>query len=280
MQTNKKRIDSGLKSLLGLGLLAVLVGCPDWFTGSSGDEEQETDESGQPELTAGDFPTVVPCNDRDTFPDDTTFLNVISNSTQVIHIHDDYENDENLPAVCGLTEKDNTLESTEVGWDPDEGTDLNVCYIFEENLSSYFVTQETAGNNPGICRSSFGFETGGDTSDSFPRAGIYRLDSCIEEGGNSYRVRIRLVITGSDVNKTLSQAGVADVESLEVFDDDGTEVTTTEQAKEIFTENPDGFNFTIRSNDGATTHLKVSVRVLCVKHQVDACPEPSEACSE
>ena len=273
----KEKPPFDLNTLLALSLLIVLSGCPDWFTGPIGLEGPGTDASGQAELTTGDFPLVVPCNDRDTLPSDITFLAVITNSTQVIHIHDEYERDENLPAVCGLAEKDNTLESAEVGWDPDEGTDLNVCYTFAEALSSYFVTQETAGNNPGICRSSFGFT--GDTQDGFPRAGIYRVDGCIEEGGNSYRVRIRLVITGDDVNKPLTEAGVADMEGLEVFNDAGTEVTTTEQAKELFTDNPDGFDFTIRSNDGAKTHLEVSVRLICVKHQVDACPEPAEPCS-
>ncbi|MBI2981974.1 MAG: hypothetical protein HYY44_06770 [Deltaproteobacteria bacterium] len=199
---------------------------------------------------------MVPCNDRDTFPNDATFLSVITNATKVIHIHDEYRNDDNLSAVCGLAAADNTLESAEVGWNPDEGTDLNICYTFEENLSSYFVS---GTNNPGMCRSSFGFD--GDELPGFPRAGIYRLDSCIEEGGSTYRVRIRLVVSGNDVNKGLAEVGVADVESLEVFDADGLEVTTTEEAKKLL-------------------NMEVNLRMICVKHQTDACPEPNEPCSE
>lgn len=260
--------------LLLPGLLAVLTGCPEFFSDPIGETPSGTDASGHAQLTTGDFPAVVPCRDRDTLPNDTAFLNVITNATQVIHIHDKYVKDENLPAVCGLAEEDNNLESDEVGWDPDEGTDLNICYAFEENLSSYFVS---GTNNPGICRSDFGFQTG-NTFDGFPRAGIYRLDGCIEEGGNSYRFRARLVVKGSDVNKTLSQTGVTDVESLEVFNSKGTEVATTEEAKELFTKNPDGFDVTIRSNDGTKTHLTVGVRVICVLHQVSACPEADDPC--
>ncbi|MBI4374587.1 MAG: hypothetical protein HY542_06895 [Deltaproteobacteria bacterium] len=265
-----------ISNLLTLGLLAVLAGCPEWLSGSlDGGAGAEVTESGQPALTKGDFPGVVPCNDRDTFPEDAAFLSVITNATKVIHIHDDYTNDDKLPAVCGLAAADNTLESAEVGWDPDEGIDLNICYTFEENLSSYFAS---GTNNPGMCRSSFGFD--GDKLDGLPRAGVYRLDSCIEEGGSAYRVRVRLVVSGGDANKSLEDAGIAKVESLELFDADGIEVTTTEEAKKLLTENPNGFDFTVRSGDGAKTHMKVSVRVICVKHQTDACPEPDEPCSE
>src|SRR3990167_9174941 len=80
-------------------VLAVLAGCHEIITS---DDQGDSDDSGQPSLTTGDFPDVSPCSDRDTLSSDTTFLDVVGNAAQVIHIHKEYEDDDNLPAVCGL----------------------------------------------------------------------------------------------------------------------------------------------------------------------------------
>jgi len=244
---------------------------------SSSEEATTTDsgDSGQPTLIAGDFSDVAPCRSRDTLPNDTTFLDVIKNAEQIIHIHDEYQDDDNLPAVCGVSSIDNTLGTGEVGWDPSEGTDVLICYEFGTNISDYW---DSTTNNPGMCRFGFRFETEA-TFDGFPRAGNYRIDSCIEDGGNSYRVRVRIGISGDDVNKTLTQVELDDVEDLEFFDNDGTEVKTAEEAKALFIANPDGFVFTVRSGDGAKTHIEVRPRVICVIKQASACPTPTESCS-
>lgn len=237
-------------------------------------DEGGTDDSGQPTLTDGDFPDDTLCSDRDTLPTDTAFLDVITNATQVIHIHKEYTDDDELPAVCGLSDEDNTLEVTETAWDPSEGNDVEICYTFAEDLLTLFSIE---GTPPGICRSNYEIETE-NTADGFPRAGTYRIDTCIEEGGSSYRVRVRVKVSGTNVNKTLTQAGVTDVTDLGIFDEDGTEVTASDAAKELFTENPGGFTFTVRSGDGATTHLTVTVQVICV-NKTSSCPTPTEACS-
>jgi hypothetical protein len=85
--------------------------------------------------------------------------------------------------------------------------------------------------------------------------------------------------SGEDVNKTFDQAEIEGIDDLEVFDSSGVEVTTTEKAKDAFVENPSGFTFTIRSADGANTHLNIGIKIICITHLEGTCPNPDQGCS-
>jgi hypothetical protein len=231
--------------------------------------------SGQPELTSGDFPSAAPCSDRDTLPKDETFLSIVTNATEVIHIYNEYSDDTKLPAVCGLTAEDNTLTDGEISWDPSFGVNMYACNSFDESLSAFLTS---TGYVPGICRSAFGYSKIDNSTEGFPRGGIYRVDACISDGGeSSYNVRFRIIITGKDVNKTWTKAGIEDTTSLEIFNSSGLKLSTTEETKKLITEHPGGTIFTIRSGGGVNTHLSVVIQVICVT-STEFCPIADYVC--
>lgn len=233
--------------------------------------------SGQPALTGGDFPDATPCSDRDTLPNDETFLSTITKATQVIHVHKEYTDDSKLPAVCGIAAEDNTLQEGETGWDPSLGVNVYACNSFDESLPTFLVS---TGYDPGICRCNFGYNKTDNTTEGFPRGGHYRVDVCISDDEKSYDVRLRFTISGSDANKTWTSADIGEDTSLEIFNSAGFQLSTIEDAKELkelITNDPWGTDFTIRSQQGTITHLFVALQVICVKSQ-ESCPTPDPAC--
>lgn len=251
----------GFFCLMGI----FLAGCG-WFTNPIGTD----DTSGQPAISDGDYPDITPCSDRDTLPSDPTFLSTITDATEVIHIHKEYISDLNLPAVCGLAAADNTLQEGEEGWDPLLGVDVYACDSFDESPSTFL---DSTNYSPGICRTSFGYDKEDTDREGFPRGGDYRFDACINYEGKSYNVRLRANISGDDVDKTWASVGIDQATSLEIFNNDGLQLTTMEEAKTLVTKNPGGTVFTIRSGEGANTHLTIGLQLICVK-SVASCPDP------
>lgn len=240
-------------------------------------ERSSTDDStyGQPDLTSGDFSGVAPCSARNTTPDDATFLSTVTSATEVIHIYNEYSDDTKLPAVCGLAAEDNTLQEGEIGWDPSLGVNVYACNSFDESLSAFL---SSTGYEPGICRSAFGYNKTDNSTEGFPRGGIYRVDACISDGADSsYNVRFRISISGNDVNKTWTKAGIEDTTSLEIFDSSGFKLLTTEETKKLITDHPGGTTFTIRSEEGVNTHLSVVIQVICVE-STEFCATADYAC--
>lgn len=273
----------GMRNYLALvlsGIFVVVAGCDSLFPSSSSSSTTDPgDGSVQPTLTSGDFPDVDPCLNRDTLPNDETFLETLTNAAQIIHIHDEYLDDDNLPGVCGLNDIDNKLESAEAGWDASAEPNVTICYNPGDNISEY-LDEDFEINRPDICRSNFAFENDADEALGFPRAGTYRLDVCLEDSGNTYRVRLRLEVSGNDVNKKLEDISLENYETLEFYDEAANKIDTTEKAKELFTDNPGGFVFIVRTGQGTITHLQVTAQVICVLKQVSACPAPDEECEE
>ncbi|MBI1909141.1 MAG: hypothetical protein HYS22_03110 [Deltaproteobacteria bacterium] len=271
----KRRLSTVLLAFLILGPLAINGGCS---SSSSTSDDGSSDGSGnggsggsgstQPTLTSADFPDVSPCSDRDTLPADTTFLSTVTNATSVLHIHRVYSDDNSIPVICGL----------EGAWDPTAITGSNERRennTFEENLSSYF----SGGMAPNqgtfaICRSGFGF-TGSDVSGGLPSAGTYRGEACIESGGNAYRTRLRVTVSGNDAGKKFSEIGLMSEADLTVYDANSKAVSTKTEAKSLVTGSPAEFSFTLRSGNGANTHLNAKVQVICIKKLATACPAAS-----
>jgi len=245
--------------------VVLLAGCG-WFTKPVGTD----DTSGQPALSDGDYPDITPCSDRDVLPSSPTFLSTITDATELIHIHKEYISDLNLPAVCGLAAADNTLQEGEEGWDPLLGVDVYACDSFEESPSTF---PDSTDYSLGICRSSFGYYKADTDREGFPRGGEYRFDVCIGYEGKNYDVRLRVDISGEDVDKTWASVGIDQGTSLEVFNSDGLQLSTMEEIKTLVTKNPGGTIFTIRSEEGANTHLSVGLQVICIK-SVASCPDP------
>ena len=128
-----------------------------------------------------------------------------------------------------------------------------------------------------LCRSTFSYDSE-DTAESFPRAGTYRVDVCIESGEESYDVRLKFIVSGANANDTWETADVDSSETgLEVYSESGAEITTSEELKDLLTDDPTGTVFTIRSGTGATTHLSVRLQIICVE-SVRSCPTPFETC--
>lgn len=248
-----------------IAVLFLLAGCG-WFSNTVG----PGDTSGQPALNAGDYPDVAPCSGRDTIPSDSTFLSTITDAIEVIHIHKEYISDFELPAVCGLPAADNILQEEEIGWDPSLGVDVYACDSFAETPSTFL---DSTDYSPGICRASFGYNKADNDREGFPRGGNYRFDACINHDEKSYNLRLLATISGDDVDKTWVSAGIGETTSLELFNDDGLQLSTMEEAKTLVTKNPGGTVFTIRSGEGANTHLSVGLQVICVK-SVESCPAP------
>lgn len=253
-------------------MVNLVTGCG-FLLGETTDEE--TDASGQPSLSAGDFPEVPPCSNRDILPSDETFLETIEDATEMIHVHKVYTTDAELPAVCGLASADNNLPDGEIGWDPSVGTNVVTCHSFDEDLSD-FLESPSAAYYPGICRSGFGFESEVDTVDGFPRGGTYRMDLCIESGRKSYSIRFRVNVSGEHVNRTWNSIDISRAGDLEIFDPEGSQLLTVADLKILFIENPGGATFTVRSEEGTKTHVTVSARAVCVVSTSEACPTPTE----
>lgn len=259
------------KSLCGFLALVFLVlptGCAFFFGSGS-------DDSGQPDLSDGDFPDTSPCSDRDIKPDDSVFLDTLGEATGMIHIHKVYTTDAELPAVCGLADEDNALATGEVGWDPSAGTDAHTCQSFDADITA-FLTSPSGLYYAGICRSGFGFESEDETVDGFPRGGTYRTDVCIEVGEKSYLVRYRIGVSGENDNKTWESVDIESVSDLEFFSLTSDEITSVDELKTLLIDNPFGTTITVRTGDGVTTHFQVVIKPICILSTSTACTAADE----
>jgi hypothetical protein len=224
---------------------------------------------GQPQLTAGDFPSVSPCANRDTLPNDAEFIatvealdrvNVIVNFTQY--------NAQGMPEICGLGDADNELGLNDVEWDPSRTNSFGVCSPLSATVADYFANV-TLGHGPDMCR------TNTDLAQlAMPRAGVYRKDSCVESGGDAYDVRTRVTVSGPSVDKTFTELGITrgDLKAC----DGTTEIATQAQAKALLTGTPTDIDFNIKSGscNGGTEHLTVAASIICVDKRTAACPAP------
>jgi hypothetical protein len=252
-----------LKKAVGQGVtLACPTPCGSTTTTTLGDT--------QPTLTAGDFPLVSPCEDRDTLPNDATFIATINAATKANVIVNFTQYDaQGMPEICGLTDVDNDLANNDVPWDPNAGNTFHVCSTFSSTLADYFANF-SLGHSPDMCR------TGTDLSSlAMPRAGTYRKDACIEANNNAYDVRTRVTVSGASVDKTFAQLGIqrTDLKAC----DGTTEIATTAAAKAFLGASPTDTTFTIVSGScsGGTEHLEVHVEVICVDKRSSACPPPN-----
>jgi hypothetical protein len=258
-------IGFGIFLTLLAGYFGALGGCGNG-TGTGGGGGGGT--GSQPTLTSNDFPSVSPCSDRDTLPSDATFLDTITSADGVLHIHRRYDGDATLPALCGL----------DGSWDPSDiseaaGTEQRSFNTFEANLSSFIQSRILFGSNmTEVCRNGYGFEAGADTAIGLPQSGTFRGEGCVESGGNAYRFRVRVTVTGSGTDKTFAELGITDESELALFDADGNEIETQAQAEAVVTASPESFTVTLRSQDGTTTYLSVTVEIICVKKLTTACP--------
>jgi hypothetical protein len=225
----------------------------------------------QPALTAGDFPAVSPCSDRDTLPSDASFLAAI-NAADRLHLgvyFTQYDTD-GLPEICGLSNIDNTLSPTAIEWDATRNDKFNVCNYFTNNVSDFWLNVPV-GHGPDLC------QTSNDTVTlAMPRAGIYRKDVCIEGGGNSYDARFRLTVSGPAVDQTWASLGVSrsDIRTC----NGNTEIVTQADAKAFLTGSPADSTFTIKTGgscSAGTERYSVETQIICVKKRASACPVPT-----
>lgn len=221
---------------------------------------------GQPALTSDDFPGVTPCSDRDTLPDDADFLKIIDDVLLAFNLLIPFVDNSSIPAVCG----------EEGEWDPNDfpcpiffGTEI-FSPTFQECMDDAAAISSAGLGNMSICRTGFTFPDMG-AERGFPKADTYRGDICIESGGMSYLVRIRVMMSGPDADKKYTDAGLADEADLELFSDGGTALLTREDIKDEITASPESVTFTLRSGGGATTHLTIKLEIICVRKLTDDC---------
>lgn len=243
-----------LSSILVFLLLIGIYQC-----GSSSTNSGST----QPAIDSADFDTVSPCSDRDTLPNDADFFTAITNATAFRFFHLTFTSDGDLPAICGLDPE----------WNPttvnSNRTNESVAF---SNIATYFdLTSRSVSNGAEICRTGFGFST--DTALGFPVAGEYHFDSCIDSGSDSYSVRVRLTISGTDADKTLTAAGVSSLDDLRFCDSNGNEITSASDLQTLITSSDGSGTMTVGSNSCATTHITVLIEIICVKKQTsESCP--------
>lgn len=220
---------------------------------------------GFPALTAGDFPAVSPCSDRDTPGNDPDAIAAITAATGIVWVTNETQRDaQGYPEICGLTGIDNTLAPGAIDWDPAQNA-FRRSNFFTTFITDYFqfaLTGETAD----LC------QTGNDgMTDAMPRAGIYRKDFCVEGAGNAYDARVRMTVSGPSADQTLASLGVTRFDLLTC--DGTTQVVTRADGIALLQADPTNINFAVKSGscDGGTTHLTVESSVICVKKRTGAC---------
>jgi hypothetical protein len=220
---------------------------------------------GFPALTAGDFPAVSPCSDRDTPGNDPDAIAAITAATGIVWVTNETQRDtQGYPEICGLTSVDNTLPPGAIEWDPAQNA-FRRSNFFTTFITDYFRFAQTGGTAD-LC------QTGNDgMTDAMPRAGIYRKDFCIEGAGNAYDARVRMTVSGPSADQTLASLGVTRFDLLTC---DGTsEIVTRADGIAMLEADPTDIDFTVKSGscDGGTTHLTVESSVICVKKRTGPC---------
>jgi hypothetical protein len=223
---------------------------------------------GFPALSAGDFPAVTPCADRDTSAGDAQFMAALDAASQLMFTVNFTQFDSNgFPEICGLSDADNSLDGADIPWDPTAMNEVRLCNeISDYSDFTQFFANITPGG-PDLCQTTTMF--GGD---GFPRAGVYRKDYCVESGGNSYAARVRKTISGPQADADLSAAGVS-VSDVRVCSG-STLIATDADARALINANPGGFAVTLRDSDctSGAELITVQIEVICIKKLSAACP--------
>lgn len=260
-----------------LAALSIAVGQPVGLNCPSCTPTTTTTLGGgsQPALTAGDFPGVSPCSDRDTLPSDATFLDVISSATGYnLTVNFTSFDTAGFSEICGLAAADNSLGGGLLPWDPSKSNGVSVCSDFSSSVRDIF-NNFNPGHGPELCQT--GTDSSAVFSPAMPRAGVYRKDSCIESGGNSYDVRTRATVSGPSVDKSFADLGITrgDVRAC----NGGSELATASAARAFIAASPANFTFQIRSGScSGTEHLAVTTEIICVNRRSSVCPPADFAC--
>ncbi len=229
----------------------------------------------QPALTSGDFPSVSPCSDRDTLPNDAAFLAVIANATGYdLMVNFTSFDTAGFTEICGLAAVDNSLGAGVLPWDPSKSNGVSVCSDFSSSVRDIF-NNFNPGHGPELCRT--GTDSSAVFSPAMPRAGIYRKDVCIESGGDSYDVRTRVTVAGPSVDKTFADLGItrADLRAC----DGSVEIATASEARSFITNSGANYAFYIKSGScSGTDHLEVTTEIICVNKRSSACPPADFDC--
>ena len=270
-----------LKISVGQSLPLACPACPTTTTTTTTSATSTTshtttttlDPGTQPSLTTGDFPQVSPCSDRDTLPNDASFLSILVNAAEYDNLVNFSEFTTNgFSEICGLSAADNVLANGNISWDPSADNALSVCNPITENVSDFF-TLTPLGHGPDLCQEgNDGFTL------AMPRAGIYRRDGCVEANGNAYDVRARLTVSGPSVDQTFSTLGIVR-EDLKACNG-SQEIATRQEGRAFVSLSPRRFQFSIRSGpcNGGTDHVDVITEFICIKKRATPCPPAAFDC--
>ncbi len=278
-------VESATDALL---VLKVAVGsalpllCPSCATTTTTTSSTTTTTVGgsQPSLTAGDFPDVTPCSDRDTLPTDAAFKNVLMNTAQYGYSvwFTQYDAD-GFPEICGLSDVDNSLPQSAIPWDPhptghsSSTMEFLLCLDIPPNVADLLDPfRLPVGHGPEICRTgaqpdpnTFNVEV-----EAMPRAGVYRRDACIEAGGSSYDMRTRYTVSGPAADKTLNQLGITR-QDIRICDG-STELVTMAQLRAFVAADPANVQLQVRQGScSGTLLLNVLAETVCVHKRTSQC---------
>lgn len=222
---------------------------------------------GFPTLTAGDFPAVTPCADRDTLATDARFAGALAGAAELMFTVNFTQFDTNgFPEICGLSDVDNALAPMDIPWDPAEMNEVKLCYdlsLFSDLTQLFF---EITPGGMDLCQTGTAF--GGE---GFPRAGVYRKDYCLEFGADHYAVRVRKTISGAQADADVIGLGIS---PTDVRVCDGTTLISTDtQARAFIANNPGGFSVTLRDSDctSGAELITVQFEIICIKSQLTDC---------
>lgn len=278
-------VESATDALL---VLKVAVGnalpllCPSCATTTTTTSSTTTTTVGgsQPTLTAGDFPDVSPCSDRDTLPTDSAFKSVLMNTTQYGYSvwFTQYDAD-GFPEICGLADADNSLPQSAIPWDPHATghspftMEFLLCLNIPSNVADLLDPfRLPTGHGPEICRTGAQPDpnTGNVDVEAMPRAGVYRRDACIEAGGSSYDMRTRYTVSGPAADKTLSQLGITR-QDIRICDG-STELVTMDQLRAFVAADPTHAQFQVRQGScSGTLLLDVLAETVCIHKRTSQC---------
>lgn len=223
---------------------------------------------GFPTLTAGDFPGVTPCSDRDTLTNDADFAAALAAASQVMFTVNFSQFDTNgFPEICGLSDDDNTLAPADIPWDPAAMNEVRLCNEMSglADFTQFFAAITPNGSD--LCQTTTAF--GGE---GFPRAGTYRKDYCVESGQDSYAARVRKTISGPQADADYTTAGVT-TSDVRVCNGN-TLIATDSAARAFINANPGGFTITLRDSDcsSGAELLTVQLEIICIHKLTSVCP--------
>ncbi len=269
-----------LKVAVGNALALLCPACATTTSTTTTSTTTTTVGGSQPALTAGDFPDVTPCSDRDTLPSDPTFKSVLMNTAQYGYSvwFTQYDGD-GFPEICGLPDADNSLPPSAIPWDPHptghspNTTEFLLCLDIPTNVADLLdPIRLPLGHGPEICRTGAQPDpiTFNVNVEAMPRAGIYRRDACIQSGGNFYDMRTRYTVSGPAADKTLSQLGITR-QDIKICDG-STELVTMAQLRAFVAADPTNVQVQVRQGScSGTLLLNVLAETVCIHKRTTEC---------